>query len=227
MHPQRIFSVASALLQDNTLYTQQFNSPVQLSQAQNQGQQLAQEGCRALQEAGHVLFSDAAWSPASTPLPQQAGLGVFVQLQGHHAASVYISARSPPVSSPIEAEAFGLLLAVKVADCLHLQNPFFRTDSSILVQAAARQDVSSADPWTIRHIISAIRTSASFNTSRIAHISRAYNLKAHHHAQLAVRRQNTRFSARCLSDEIERCLVCLAITAESVFPLELSYVKCA
>jgi hypothetical protein len=52
-------------------------------------------------------------------------------------------------------------------------------------------------------------------------------LKAHHHAQLAVRMQNTRFSARCLSDEIERCLVCLAITAESVFPLELSYVKCA
>jgi hypothetical protein len=49
---------------------------------------------------------------------------VFVQLQGHHAASVYISARSPPVSSPIEAEAFGLLLAVKVADCLHLQNSF-------------------------------------------------------------------------------------------------------
>jgi hypothetical protein len=84
---------------------------------------------------------------------------------------------SPSVSSAIEAEAFGLLLAVKVADCLHLQSPLFRTDSLILVQAAARQDVSSAGPWTIRHIISTIKTSASFDTSRIAHISRAYNLK--------------------------------------------------
>ena len=207
IHPKRIFSVASALLQDKALYTQQLSLQTQLGQSQDNQQQRSTLDNQALQEAGHVLFSDAAWSVAPAPLPKQAGLGVFVQLQGHHAASIYISARSPPVSSPIEAEAFGLLLAVKVADCLHLQDPLFKTDSSVLVQASERQDVSSAGPWTIRHIISDIRTSASFDVRKLAHISRNYNFKAHHQAQIALRLQSSTVSARCLSDPSRHCPV--------------------
>ena len=69
MHPTRIFSMVSALLQDSELYRQQLCS--QLRSEQADFQRLVQHGYQALHEAtkGHILFSDAAWSPSSAPLP--------------------------------------------------------------------------------------------------------------------------------------------------------------
>ena len=40
------------------------------------------------------------------------GIGVFIQLNGHHTVKLYISAVLPPVESALQAEAYGLLCLI-------------------------------------------------------------------------------------------------------------------
>ena len=75
------------------------------------------------------IYSDAAWAPSPDGQLQQAGLGIHIQLRHHHATSIYVAAMSPPVGSPLQAEAYGLLLAVKVAEALQLHDAYFLTNS--------------------------------------------------------------------------------------------------
>jgi hypothetical protein len=50
-----------------------------------------------------------------------AGIGVILQLEDNeHCQQLHVSALSPPVSSPLQAEAYGLLLATKIVDILHI-----------------------------------------------------------------------------------------------------------
>jgi hypothetical protein len=41
------------------------------------------------------------------------------------ATNIHVSALSPSASSPLQAETFGLLLAMKLADILQVQDPIF------------------------------------------------------------------------------------------------------
>ena len=61
------------------------------------------------------LHIHAAWAPSSDGELQQARLGIHIQLCQHHASNIYVAALSPLVGSPLQAEAYGLLLAVKGA----------------------------------------------------------------------------------------------------------------
>ena len=71
--------------------------------------------------SGTIIFSDAAWSSGYNGQPMPAGIGIYIQICGDRPCSrVSVPAMSPPTSSSIEAEAFGLLLAVKLADILHI-----------------------------------------------------------------------------------------------------------
>ena len=82
MHPERIFPMSSALLQDCTLYTQQLSPQMQPEQAQDQRQHRPQQGCNAPQEAGHLLFSDAAWSPPPASVPPTSWSWCFCSAAG-------------------------------------------------------------------------------------------------------------------------------------------------
>ena len=66
-----------------------------------------------------------------------------------------MSALSPPVASALQAEAYALLLAVKIAAQLHVQYPKFLTDS-VLASAIVEPNVTKAGPWAIRPILAAI-----------------------------------------------------------------------
>jgi hypothetical protein len=59
-------------------------------------------------------------------------------------SQVSISAISPPASSAIQAEAFGLLFAFKLAEMLNIHQATFLTDNATLATAAATQDLLHA-----------------------------------------------------------------------------------
>ena len=144
-----------------------------------------------------------------------------------HCNQLYILARSPPASSPLQAEAFGLLLATKLAEILHFQQPHFYTDSSILATAAAATNIVTAPGhWTIRPLIAAIQSSSCFQPSRVTHLHRSYNIKAHHQARLATRIQTGALSIRCLCADSGQCPA-KDISVTSVSPYTLLSVKCA
>jgi hypothetical protein len=63
-----------------------------------------------------------------------------------HYKHVYISAMSP-----LQAETFGFLLAIKLANILQLQEPRFYTDNSVLASAAAATNIVPAPGhWMIQ-----------------------------------------------------------------------------
>jgi hypothetical protein len=177
---------------------------------------------------GPIVFTDAAWSPGRDGQPMSAGLGLFIQLgEDRPCSHVYISAVSPPVSSAIQAEAFGLLLATKVAEVLRLQCTTFLTDNATLATAVASQDLINAPGhWTIRPQLADIIASSSFNTSKIFHISRSLNFKAHHQAKLALKLQGRSLYFRCLNSPTKVCLNRDVSSVLSVPECMLLYVKC-
>ena len=92
--------------------------------------------------SGAIVFSDAAWSPGQNGQPMPAGLGIFLQIADDRPCSkLRISAISPPVSSAIQAEAFGLLFGVKLADLLHIEQATFLTDNVTLAKVATTRDL--------------------------------------------------------------------------------------
>jgi hypothetical protein len=86
---------------------------------------------------GNVIYCDAAWKRKTGEDTSRAGLGVIIHmLDNQHLRQLHVSALSPPASSPLQAETFGLLLATKLADLLQIQDPYFYTDSSVLALTA-------------------------------------------------------------------------------------------
>jgi hypothetical protein len=81
-------------------------------------------------------------------------LGIHIKLRHYHASNIYIAALSHPVSSPLQAEAYGLMLAVKAAEGLQLHDAFFLTDSQVLASATRSDKNATEGPWQIKATVS-------------------------------------------------------------------------
>ena len=186
--------------------------------------------------AGNLIYSDAAWEPKKDGDPNSAGLGIVLMLHNYmHCKQIHIAASSPPVASPLQAEAFALLLAVKVADILDIQDPVFLTDSLVLVSAARATSIFKATGhWQNRPILAEIQASASFHRTNIHHMSRNSNEKAHHQAKLARRIQSKPLFHRCLCYSVLHLYRLFSVLSSikdtfdvsSVQPFTLHSVKC-
>jgi hypothetical protein len=106
---------------------------------------------------------------------------------------------SPPVSSALQAEAFALLLAVKVAERLKIQITSMFTDNKVLSRVAAANDVIE-DPghWKLAPLLVSISCNTAFNHHNIFHVARHLNFKAGFLAKLALRLLNRDCTFRCL-----------------------------
>jgi ribonuclease HI len=155
---------------------------------------------------GTKIFTDAAWTQHNQESrPSWAGLGIYIQVEGaHHCARLLISAISPPATSALQAEAFGLLLAANLVHHLQLQQVTFFTDCAILAKAATTRNIIE-DPghWQIRPQLAALFSSPSFHQQKIFHVPRGTNFKAHFQAKLATRMHDKPFYMRCLSSSQE------------------------
>ena len=134
--------------------------------------------------AGNVIFYDAAWERRTDSELGHAGLRVIITMQDNlHLQQLHVSALSPPVSSALQAETYGLLLATKLADLLQVQNPHFYTDCSVLASATRSSTVFAAPGcWENIPLLAEIPASCSFNCNKITHISGSKNVKVDHQA---------------------------------------------
>lgn len=178
--------------------------------------------------AGQEIFCDAAWTNEKNMQPSPAGIGVIIQLGEYgHCQQLQVSAMSPPVSSSLQAEAYGLLLATMIADLLHIPEPQYYTDCSVLVSAAAASSIFKVTGhWNIRPILASIQASPSFIRTRVAHINRCFNVKAHHQAKLAIKIKDRPVAFRCLSSDTGPCTARVVLDMPSVSPFTLLSVKC-
>jgi hypothetical protein len=219
--PSQVFPVANAIMQASKLedlVTSQEQSLTKLQVPQQDPSLLA----------GNVIFCDAAWKNEGSDKSSSAGIGIIIQNRGNqHYNELHISALSPPASSPLQAEAFGLLLATMLAERLHIQEPRFYTDCSVLASAAAATSIfEDSGHWVIRPILASIRASSAFCGSRIAHTNRCFNVKAHHQAKLACKIQTRSPVVRCLSSDIGFYPGRDVLSMSSVNPFTLLSVKC-
>ena len=223
--PLQVYPAANAIMQGSKL------EDVMASQDQGAAtaavQQLITQQEPSL-VAGPQIFCDAAWKNEENIQSSPAGIGVVIQLgDNDHCQQLHVSALSPPVSSPLQAEAYGLLLATKLADTLHIQEPHYYTDCSVLASAAAATSIfKDAGHWNIRPILATIQASPSFISSRVAHINRCFNIKAHHQAKLAFKIQNRPVAFRCLCSGAGSCTTRDVLASSSVNPFTLLSVKC-
>jgi hypothetical protein len=224
--PAQIFAVSNAIMQGTKLEGSDLPEDKQNLQQLNSLGPAVQTPSNLV---GVTIFCDAAWNLQESAQMAQAGIGVFIKMEHNiHCKHLYISARSPPASSPLQAEAFGLWLATMLAEILQIQEPQFFTDSSILASAAAATNIITAPGhWIIRPLIAAIQESSSFQPSKIAHIHRSYNVKAHHQARVATRIQTNDLSFRCLCSDSNQCPIKGLFSVTSVAPFTLLSVKCA
>ena len=137
--------------------------------------------------AAPVFFVDAAWKLQQVHHYAPAGLGIFIQNPATPLCqSIYISASTPRVTSALQAEAFGVLLATKLAELLHCQGAIILTYNRTLSSAAANKLIDDPGHWQIVPQLAAVFSSSAFSSSRIFHIGRQHNFKAHHQVQLAL-----------------------------------------
>jgi hypothetical protein len=114
---------------------------------------------------------------------------VFIKNVGSsHCREVHIAAISPPVSSALQAEAFALLLGVKVSEHLNIQITGMFTDNKVLSRAAAANNVID-DPgqWEIAPLMASIFSNRAFDHHNIFHVARHFNFKADFLSKLAIR----------------------------------------
>jgi hypothetical protein len=177
---------------------------------------------------GNTIFCDAAWEIQPSNTTKQAGIGVFIQVQNNqHIQQLHISAMSPPASSPLQAETFGLMLATRLAEVLNIQDAHFLTDCSVLASAAKEANIFSAPGhWDNRPLLAQIQNSHSFQRDKVSHINRGNNFKAHHLAQLASKMHNRPVLFRCLGSVVGLCPVKETLSVTSVWPFTLLSVKC-
>nr|XP_051208314.1 uncharacterized protein LOC127325564 [Lolium perenne] len=179
--------------------------------------------------AGNTIFCDAAWEMQPSNTTKQAGIGVFIQFQNNpHVQQLHISAMSPPASSPLQAETFGLLIATRLAEVFNIQDPHFLTDCLVLASAAKATDIFSAPGhWDNRPLLAQIQNSPAFQRRNVSHINRGNNVKAHHLARLASRMQIRPTVYRCLCSDARICQIRETLCVTSVLPFTLLSVKCS
>ncbi|CAM0874946.1 unnamed protein product [Alopecurus aequalis] len=227
-YPSQVFAVFNAILQASNLETLIPHS----DQTQVCTGQLSHPPEATIQDPftlpGTLIFTDASWKQADDSQPSPAGIGVVIQVeQNQHFRQLHLSALSPPALSVLQAEAFALLLAIKLADVLQLQEVGFFTDSLLLVKAVSAGDcISETGHWVIRPQLAAIRASSSFQESRISHVQRSFNVKTDHHARLAVRIQDGSLAIRCLRRDEGHCPGRVLNALATLLPFRLLSVKC-
>jgi ribonuclease HI len=232
--PYQIYAAANAIIKGTNL---EDNNSTDLQGNENT-QELKQtphtipHTLQADSFTGNVIYCDAAWErqagAQSGADKSRAGIGVIIHMQDNqHLQQLHVSALSPPASSPLQAETYGLLLATKLAEILQIQDPYFYTDSLVLASAAASPTVFKAPGhWENRSHLAAIQASPSFHCKKIAHINRSRNIKADHQARLALRAQNASLAIRCLCPEVGQCPAKDILSVSSVAPFTLVSVKC-
>lgn len=148
--PFQVHAAAKAILQGVRTDDELTPTEVHASITQNKQCTSLQQGSSASEPsklAGPVFYVDAAWSPLQGQNSAPAGIGIFIQDTGlTHSSNIFISAMSPHVSSALQAEAFGVQLAVTIAELLCSEQPIFLTENKMLsVAAAANNPVVAAD----------------------------------------------------------------------------------
>jgi hypothetical protein len=244
--PSHVFEAANAIIQATKLETATFSEERTLAQeaksyeAADTATQLQVTRCQQMTSfagtmigdifniSGSVIFSDAAWSPGLDGQPVLAGLGIYMRILGDRPCSqVSILAISPPASSAIQAEAFGLLFAFKLAEMLNIHQATFLTDNATLVTTAATQDLLHAPGhWAITPQLANMAATTSFSDSKVFHISKSLNFRAHHQARLAAKLQNRPLSFRCLGADGGTCLNAGVVATSCVSQCTLVLVKC-
>ncbi|XP_071685316.1 uncharacterized protein [Lolium perenne] len=228
--PSQVYGAANAIikgtnLEDNKSTHQQRHEntqwPIQMSSPISQAQ-------HDDYFTENVIYCDAAWGTKTGEDNSRAGLGIIIHMHNNqHLRQLHVSALSPPASSPLQAETYGLLLATKLADLLQIQDPYFYTDSLVLALAAASPTLFNAPGhWENRPHLAAIQASPSFHRNKIANINRSRNIKADHQARLALRVKNASLAIRCLCPEAGQCPGKDILSVSSVDPFTLISVKC-
>jgi hypothetical protein len=228
--PSQVYGAANAIikgtnLEDNKSTHQQRHEntqwPIQMSSPISQAQ-------HDDYFTENVIYCDAAWGTKTGEDNSRAGLGIIIHMHNNqHLRQLHVSALSPPASSPLQAETYGLLLATKLADLLQIQDPYFYTDNSVLALAEASPTLFNAPGhWENRPHLAAIQASPSFHRNKIANINRSRNIKADHQARLALRVKNASLAIRCLCPEAGQCPGKDILSVSSVDPFTLISVKC-
>jgi hypothetical protein len=170
-----------------------------------------------------AIFCDAAWKLEQNTASAPAGIGIFIHMEYR---CIFQLCRL--LRSPLQAEAYGLELATKLAEFLKLREPRYYTDSSVLASVAAARNIAEAPGhWMIRPHLARIQASSSFNVNRIAHLHRSSNVKAHHQARLVSKMQNRSLVIRCLCSCTGHCPARDILAVCCVDPFKLLSVKCA
>jgi hypothetical protein len=150
-----------------------------------------------LSYSGPIFVVDAAWKKRANGQSSKVGVGIYLTWKhDQHTTDIFISANTSPVSTPIQAEAEGLLIAANITSSLLLQEPFFFTDN--LSFAKAVQAKGGANPtvmWEIRRQALQFQEKLHLLHPRIMHINKALNVIAHNCAQQA--KTLTRVSPLC------------------------------
>ena len=140
MYPKKVFAVFSALLQDYQIFdaSLQVKQPIGEKTSSRQQDEMLQH---PIPFAGTdvQIFSDAAWTSSPDGQLQQAGLGIHIQLWHHHASSIYVAAMSPPVGSPLQAEAYGPNICIFLNQ---LKHPFPNLFNSIQLNSTQISSIS-------------------------------------------------------------------------------------
>ena len=124
----------------------------------------------------------------------------------------------------------GIQPDVSIPDCrktLQIHQATFLIDCAMLATAVASQNMMLAPGhWSIRPQLAQIAASTAFDASKIYHINRGYNFRAHHQAKLALKIQDSSFSYRCLHSGIYTCLNAHVATISCIMQCNIVHVRC-
>jgi ribonuclease HI len=182
---------------------------------------------------GPKVYSDAAWKTTKSPGTNEnrTGIGIVCHFQeGEHAIKVFVQAYTSLATSPLQAEAWALLLAAKLATALQLHQVSFLTDNLALARAAAAS--SATDPqslWKIRSLVSSFKQVSQELQPMIYHITRDLNGVAHNCAQQAIRSSPSGPIFSCISPAHRNmlCPIALALQNSILQGFVLNVVACS
>jgi hypothetical protein len=228
--PSQVFVAANAIITGAVVEIKEMSTQKKNDLAQDKQQDMhpSSQLHEVTNSTANAIFCDAAWKKEAGTDRNQAGIGVTISIQGNqHLNQMHIAALSPPASSPLQAETYGLLLATKLAHLLQVQDPQYYTDCLVLASAARETSVfATPGHWENRPLLAEIQASPSFHSSRISHVRRCDNVKADHLARLALRIQNRSLAIRCLGSEAGSCPARDILSVSSVKGFTLLSVKC-